>query len=83
MLTPRQLEDIVASAIERATANRNGERKVWLDASELADYLGFTEKTIHNRTGPNVDNPIPCHRLTAGGEKRFHVDEVDEWLRRT
>jgi excisionase family DNA binding protein len=53
----------------------------WMDAHEVADRLRLKPKTVHNMTGPNAQNPIPFHRLSAGGEKRFHVEEVDEWLR--
>ena len=52
----------------------------WMDAHQVAERLGLKVKSVHNRTGPTAENPIPFHRLSAGGEKRFHVDEVDEWL---
>jgi excisionase family DNA binding protein len=83
VLTPTQLEAIVTRAVERVVANGGGKRRVWLDAGQLADYLGVSEKTVQNRTGPNVENPIPYHTLTLGGQKRFHREEVDEWLRRS
>jgi hypothetical protein len=83
LLTPEELEHIVASTIERATTNGSGEHNVWLDAKGLAEHLGVSEKTVHNRTAPNVENPIPYHSLTPGGRKMFHRGEVDEWLRRT
>jgi Helix-turn-helix domain len=84
VLTPEELEEIVTSAIERATANGNGDGvpKRWLNASELARYLGVASKTVQNLSGPKAADPIPYHQLTAGGEKRFLVDEVDEWVRR-
>ena len=53
----------------------------WLDARGVAERLGLAVKTVHNMSGPSVEDPIPFHRLRATGEKRFHVDEVDEWLR--
>jgi hypothetical protein len=82
MLTREQLEEIVTSAVEQATADGNGYQKLWLDAKELADHLGISAKTVHNRTAPSVANPIPFHTLTPGGRKMFHRGEVDEWLRR-
>jgi hypothetical protein len=78
VLTPGQLEELVASAVERASQKSNG----WLDAAGIAEHLGVSEKTVHNRTGPNVADPIPCHTLTPGGRKMFDRAEVDEWLRR-
>jgi hypothetical protein len=57
-------------------------RSPWRDANGIADYLAVKPKTVQNLTGPNVADPIPFHRLTPGGEKRFHLAEVDEWLRR-
>jgi Helix-turn-helix domain len=84
VITPEQLERIVTSAIERATADRHdgGVPKKWLNAADLARYLGVAPKTVQNLSGPKAVDPIPFHQLTPGGEKRFHVDEVDEWVRR-
>jgi hypothetical protein len=82
VLTPGQLEAIVASAVERAAANGNDWRA--LTAAELGERLGFHEKTIQNRSAPGVPEAdrIPSHSLTPGGEKRFDLDEVREWLLR-
>jgi hypothetical protein len=52
-----------------------------LDARGVAVRLGLAVKSVHNMSGPNAEDAIPFHRLRANGEKRFHVDEVDEWLR--
>ena len=53
----------------------------WVDAAGIAEHLGVKPRTVQNRTGPNVppEDRIPFHRL-PGGEKRFYVPEVDEWL---
>jgi hypothetical protein len=53
----------------------------WRDAAGIAEHLGVKPQTVQNRTGPNVppEDRIPFHRL-PGGEKRFYVPEVDEWL---
>ena len=53
----------------------------WLNAQEVAERLRLKPKTVHNMTGPNAKNPIPFYRLSTAGENRFHVEEVDEWLR--
>lgn len=53
----------------------------WLDARGVAERLHLSPKTVQNMTGPNADDSIPFHRLSVGGEKRFHLEEVDEWLR--
>ena len=53
----------------------------WLDAREAAEYLRLSPKTVHNMSAPSAKNPLPCHRLNGGGEKRFHRDELDEWVR--
>jgi Helix-turn-helix domain len=84
VLTPEELEEIVASAIGRAATNGSGDAvpKKWLNAAEVARYLGVAPKTVQNLSGPKATDPIPFCRLTPGGEKRFYVDEVDEWVRR-
>ena len=53
----------------------------WVDAAGIADHLDVDPKTVQNRTGPTVppEDRIPFHRL-PGGEKRFYLPEVDEWL---
>jgi hypothetical protein len=57
-----------------------GGQTAWRDAHGIASHLGIDVKTVHNRTGPNVTDPIPFHSLPPGGRKRFHIREVDEWL---
>jgi len=53
----------------------------WVDAAGIAEHLGVKPQTVQNRTGPKVppEDRIPFHRL-PGGDKRFYVPEVDEWL---
>jgi excisionase family DNA binding protein len=58
----------------------DGVNTPWMDADEVADYLRLKPKTVQNLTGPNVPDPIPFHRIAAGGQKRFHRDQVDAWL---
>jgi hypothetical protein len=82
---PSELVEEIATRVAElmeASANGNGGPRVWLDAGELADHLGVCEKTIHNRSRPNVENPIPFHTLTPGGRKMFQREEVDDWRRR-
>jgi hypothetical protein len=52
----------------------------WMDPHEVADYLTLSVKSIQNMTGPQSKNPIPFCRLSEGGAKRFHRQQVDEWL---
>jgi Helix-turn-helix domain len=83
VLTPEELEELVASAVARALDEREGANgKHWLSAAEVAEYLGIAPKTVQNLTGPSVKDPIPSHALTPGGRKMFNCAEVDEWIRR-
>jgi hypothetical protein len=76
------LDDLV-DALAQRLAELRIEPKQWFTAAEAGAYLGYHEKTIHRLSGPNVVGPdrLPCHRLTAGGEKRFSRAELDEHLR--
>jgi hypothetical protein len=76
--------DELVDAIAERLATRFGHAQEWLSATEAAAYLSYDEKTIHRLSGPNVTGPdrLPCHRLTAGGEKRFSRAELDEHLRK-
>jgi Helix-turn-helix domain len=78
VLTAGELEELIAGVLERA----NGQEppKVWLSAEEVAAHLGVSAKTVQNLSGPNVEDPIPWHPLSAGGRKMFNRREVDEWL---
>lgn len=72
--------DDIAQIAERTAALLDLPQSPWRSAKGIAEHLGFTEKTVHNLTGPQADDPIPFHRLTPAGEKRFHIAEVDAWL---
>jgi Helix-turn-helix domain len=56
-------------------------RSPWMDTNGVAEYLRLSPKSIQNMTAPSATNPIPHHRINGVGEKRFHADEVDAWLR--
>lgn len=75
--------DEVTNLLIQLRALVDGERPAspWMTAGEVADYLRLSSKSVQNMTGPSAKNPIPFHRLSAGGEKRFHREEVDGWLR--
>ena len=75
--TPEIAPDLLRTLIEAA-------RKMspWRDAAGIAEHLGVSPKTVQNLSGPSVADPIPFHRLTPNGEKRFHVPTVDAWLLR-
>lgn len=77
------IDDLAELVDELRSLVQPGERpdSPWLDAHEVAQRLRLKVKTVHNMSGPSAERPIPFHRLNAGGEKRFHVDEVDDWLR--
>jgi hypothetical protein len=54
----------------------------WRTASELAEHLRVHVKTVHRLSGPKLNGTgIPFHQIGPNGEKRFHLREVDEWVR--
>lgn len=50
----------------------------WKNREEAADYLGVTSQTLaqmaHRGTGPRYSKP-------SGRLVRYHVDDLDAWLR--
>jgi excisionase family DNA binding protein len=92
VLTPDQVDEIAARAAARAlikvdrqtlAASDERDRSPWLTGREVATRLGVSVKTVHRLSGPSTPESerLPCHRIGGNGEKRFHVDEVDAWLR--
>jgi hypothetical protein len=47
----------------------------WLSKKQLAGHLGYSTRWVELR----VNEGMPCERW--GGRLRFHVSEVEPWLK--
>jgi DNA modification methylase len=51
-------------------------KKTWMNAKEVAAYTGFALPTIYSKSS-RKEMPV----CDGSGEPRYHVDEVDAWLK--
>jgi len=81
-LTEGSLTTVVQAAVRAALEQDNSP---WLDVHGCARYLNCGPKLVHARSGPNAHGPdaLPVHRLGPNGEKRFHKDDLDAWLKKS
>lgn len=56
----------------------NETTKQWMNVREVAEYLGLKPATIYAYI---CDRRIPYHKVPGSQLVRFHVSEVDEWMR--
>ena len=62
------------SETETATEKR------WMTVEEVAEYIGFSPRTIYNRTGPRAKNPFPVRPRRLGKAVRFDKREIDRYF---
>jgi excisionase family DNA binding protein len=80
VLTPEELEQLVASVIERLDVSPPPpESSPWLTAREVADRLKVSPQTVHRLS---TSAGLPFRQIGPNGEKRFHRAAVDGWLDR-
>ena len=55
--------------------------KRWMSVKEVAEYIGMSERTIYNQTGPKSKNPLPLKPRRFGRKLiRFDKQEVDRYM---
>ena len=54
--------------------------KAWLTPEEAANHLGISLRRIYQYASAGS---IPCHRLPDSNLLRFHINELDAWVRRS
>jgi excisionase family DNA binding protein len=68
------------SILQEIRNGQNTVRKVWLSPDNAALYLGVSVTRIYQYI--RADG-IPFHRLPDSNLVRIHVDELDEWVRKS
>ena len=78
MMTSDDKLDRIFGLLEEIRASLGAPPRVWLSPAEAASYLGVSVTRIYQLArGAN----IPFHRLPDSNLLRFHVGELDAWVR--
>ena len=70
----------ILSLLREIREGRNTLRKVWLSPEDTAQYLGISLRRVYQYL--RADG-IPFHRLPDSNLVRIHIDELDEWVRKS
>jgi excisionase family DNA binding protein len=80
-LPPELVEQIatrVAELILPRLAFRSELASPWLDVDEARTYLGLSKNALYKLTAAHA---IPFRKKQDGQGLRFHINELDQWMR--